>query len=72
MLTCTPDKEYIRQYLTSSLKRLHLTNESTVDMLESAVVEGGIIEIEMMWIQLLGEDPPNKLTVLGRDKTKLD
>lgn len=71
-MNCNNDRELVKKHLLSSLKRLHLLNEGTIDMLESAVIEGGIIEIEMLWREFLKEDPPNKLKVLERDKKQLD
>ena len=67
MLSCQSDKELLRQKLLQGLKRLHLMNEGTIDMMDSAIIEGGIVELEMLWTDLLGEDAPDKMKVLGRN-----
>ncbi|HVI40793.1 MAG TPA: hypothetical protein VM577_09045 [Anaerovoracaceae bacterium] len=71
MIKCIEDKKVLREFLAKSLKRLHLMNEDTTDMMDSAIIEGGIVELEMAWNDLLGEDPPDKMKVLGRDRKNL-
>lgn len=71
-MKCNDDREFIKKHLLDCLKRLHLLSESTIDMLESAVFEGGIVEVEMLWKDLLNEDPPDKIEVLGRKRDRLD
>lgn len=68
MLICQNDRDLVRAKLLQGLKRLHQLNEGCIDLMESAVFEGGIVELEMLWDSFLGEDAPDKLKVLGREK----
>lgn len=60
----TIDKQIIREYLTKQLKILHQENQTSMDMMDSAVNEGGIVQLEMMFWELLGETAPTKEILL--------
>lgn len=57
-------KEVIREYLLKNLRMLHLENQGAIDILDCAVLEGSIVQLEMAWKDLLGEDPPSKENIL--------
>lgn len=48
------------------MRILYLEAQGAVDILDTAVLEGGIVQLEMAWENLLGEVPPNKEEVLNK------
>lgn len=60
----------LEKYLLSKLKFLHQQNEGTIDALEQAYVEGGIAQIEELWINVIKKPLPDKNLILGRNNAR--
>lgn len=58
-------REVLKEYLLERLKSLHEENQVyDGPCLDSASCEGGIVELEMLWLAVFQEDPPTKDKVL--------
>lgn len=60
-MICGGDRKILRDYLMKALKNLHQELDECNEPIEAAPAEGAIVELEILWSELLHEDPPTKL-----------
>ncbi len=63
-LSNTSDKERIRKYLIGLLYDLYLMQNIQENMIEAAITESAISQIEIIFYDLIGETVPSKQEVL--------
>lgn len=61
------DKKDLREYLANQLRMLHQEAEGLIDTLEIAIVQGGIGQLETLWVEYIDGTPPNKLDLFKKD-----
>ena len=59
-ITCNKARQALRDYLKKALIDLHDESDSAMEMLDAASAEGAIAQLEILWNDLLEEDPPRK------------
>lgn len=60
MLKDAKDRQQVKKYLTKTLKNLHREFEGTIDTLDAAIIQGSIMQLELLWFEFLQEDAPMK------------
>lgn len=51
-------EQFVKEQIICSLKRLHACHKDPWDVNEANQIEGSIIELELLWSNLFGEDIP--------------
>ncbi len=60
MLRGVIEREQVRKYLKDTLKMLHVEFKKSEDVIDAASIQGAILQAELSWSALLGEDAPGE------------